>query len=201
MGSARGPCLAYRAGTPLAGGSRAIPRHARVVPPGHQRAALGPSSQRHRVAVPPDWARPVRAMRRQPHRAQPGFGRSADSRVPLQLPPPAREYGLSRRPRSPGGVDERGSLGCRRARSVAPGGAPARHEPRHRRTERPRGYRGPTPYRPSGGTGGPGPGAFPARRGRGPGRRPQALLDGIPRGSGGGRLFRRSCPGSKDYSR
>ena len=76
--------------------------------------------------LPADGPRPVRALRREPHRAQPGFGRSADPRVPLQLPPPAREHGLSRRPGPPGGADEPGGPGCRRAGGAAPRGGPAR---------------------------------------------------------------------------
>ena len=44
----------------------------------NNRAALGPTDQWHRVDVPADGPRPVWALRRRPHRAEPGFGRSAD---------------------------------------------------------------------------------------------------------------------------
>ena len=80
-------------------------RHAGVVPPGDERTAVGPPSQRHRVAVPPDRLSPVRALRGEPRRPQPGFRRPTDLRLPLQLPSSAREHRLSRRARPPDGSE------------------------------------------------------------------------------------------------
>jgi DNA invertase Pin-like site-specific DNA recombinase len=105
MGPTRDSGIADRPRAALAGGPGAVSGYAGVVPSGDQRAAVGPSRQWHRVPLPPDRAGPVRPLRRKPHRAQPSVWGSPSQCLPVQLPSPAREHGLSRRAGPPDGSE------------------------------------------------------------------------------------------------
>jgi hypothetical protein len=85
MGAARRRRLADHSRAALAGGPRAVSGLAGIIPAGHERPALGPSSERDRVQVPLDGVGPVRCVRWKPHRAQPSVWGSPRQRLARDL--------------------------------------------------------------------------------------------------------------------